>query len=186
MYNDYELLYLAKEDIDGIVEVLYKKYSNILYSKAIKYSSTNVDEYLSEAKISLYEAVETYRDDYPFLTYLNICLDRRLLNYKKHLNRNKHKILNEALVINYEDTNTLISTQDERNNPEKILMEESSYIELREKILEKLTWKEELIFSLKEHNFTNKEISEITDNNLRTVYNMINRIKNKVSNLVSN
>lgn len=185
MYNDYELLYLAKEDIDSIVEILYKKYSNILYSKAIKYSSnTNIDEYLNEAKISLYNAVETYRDDFPFFTYLNICLDRSLLNYKKHLNRNKHKILNDALIINYEDTNTLISIQDERYNPEKILIEDSSYRELREKILEKLTWKEELIFSLKEHNFTNKEISEITDNNLRTVYNIINRIKNKVSNLV--
>ena len=187
MYNDYELLYFAKEDIDSIVEILYKKYSNLLYSKAKKYSlNTNIDEYISEAKIALYEAVETYRDDYLFLTYLNICLDRRLLNYRKHLNRNKHKILNDALVINYEDTNTLISTQDERYNPEKLVIEESSYKELRNKILDKLTWKEELIFTLKEHNFTNKEISEITDNNLRTVYNIINRIKNKVSNLVSN
>ena len=60
------------------------------------------------------------------------------------------------------------------------------YLELKEKILSKLSWKEELIFTLKEQNYTNKEISEITDNSLRTVYNIINRIKNKVSNIVSN
>ena len=39
MYNDYELLYLAKEDIETIINILYKKYKHILYHKAIKYSS---------------------------------------------------------------------------------------------------------------------------------------------------
>ena len=187
MHNDYELLYLAKEDIDTIVDILYKKYNHVLYSKAIKYSSNiNVDDYLNEAKLTLYESVENYRDNHPFLSYLNICIDRSLSNYKKQLNRNKHKILNEALSIDDIDTNTLISVQDYRYNPGKIIIEETSYNEMRNKILDKLTWKEELIFTLKEQNYTNKEISEITDNNIRTVYNIINRIKNKVSNIVLN
>lgn len=188
MDNDYELLYLAKEDPDTVVDVLYKKYNKILYSKALKYSSSIrfIEDYLNEAKISLYESIENYQDDCAFITYLNICLDRSLSNFKKSLNRNKHKILNESLSIDNEEIVDLIPMNDERYNPEKLFLDESSYIELKEKILNKLTWKEELIFNLKEQNYTNKEISEITDNNLRTVYNIINRIKNKVSNLVSN
>lgn len=188
MDNDYELLYLAKEDPDTIVNILYKKYNKILYSKALKYSSSKnlIEDYLNEAKLSLYEAVENYQDECAFITYLNTCLDRSLSNYKKSLNRNKHKILNESLSIDNREILDLIPMNDERYNPEKIVIEESSYIELKEKILNRLTWKEELIFNLKEQNYTNKEISEITDNNLRTVYNIINRIKNKVSKLVSN
>jgi len=61
-----------------------------------------------------------------------------------------------------------LSLNDERYNPERLLFEENNYQNLKEK------------------NYTNKEISEITDNSLRTVYNIINRIKNKVSNMVSN
>ena len=60
------------------------------------------------------------------------------------------------------------------------------YLSLRSKILEVLTWKEELIFILKEQNYTVLEISEITDNKLRTVYNIIKRIQDKTIKLMSN
>lgn len=187
MDNDYELLYLAKEEPEMVNDILFYKYKKILYSKAIKYSSNiDLEDFINEAKLTLYEAVESYQDKYKFITYLNICLDRRLSNYKKQLNRNKHKVLNNSISIDDEDTNIIYLIHDERYNPEKILLEESSYIEIRKKIADILTWKEELIFKLKEQNYTNKEISEITDNNLRTVYNIIDRIKNKILNLVSN
>jgi len=187
MYNDYELLYLAKEDIDTIGEILYKKYSGIIYSKALKYSPSNllIEDFLSEAKLTLYEAIENYQDKYNFNTYLSNCLDNKLLNYRKSILRNKNKILNESLSIEDIKENTSTSYNN-IYNPENNLFEEYEYEELRNKIIDKLDWKEELVFTLKEQYFTNKEISEITDNSLRTVYNIINRIKYKVSNIVSN
>lgn len=188
MENDYELLYLAKEDTEIIVNILYQKYNKLLYSKALKYSSSNIniEDYLNEARISLYEAVENYKDNNAFITYLNICLENRLSNYKKSLNRNRHKILNEASSIDNEEMEPFIKINDERYNPEKLVLSELEYLELKEKIIDKLTWKEELIFNLKEQNYTNKEISQITDNSLRTVYNIISRIKNKMTKLMSN
>lgn len=186
MDNDYELLYLAKEDHENIVNILYKKYKKVLYSKALKYSSskTTIEDYLNEAKLTLHEAVKNYQDDSPFITYLNTCLNNNLSNYKKSLKRNKHKILNEAVSIDNEELEKQFQLNDERYNPEKLLLEEQEYLELKEKILSTLTWKEELVFNLKEQNYTSKEISEITDNNLRTVYNIINRIQNKVSKIM--
>lgn len=188
MYNDYELLYLAQEHNEEAINTLYKKYEKLLYIKAIKYNSSYslLEDYLNEAKLSLYEAIENYKDNTAFVTYLNKCIDNSLLNYKKSLNRNKNKILNEASSINDEKIETTIQIRDEKYNPEKMFFSELNYQQLKEKILDKLTWKEELVFILKEQEYTNKEISEITDNNLKTVYNIINRIKNKVSNIVSN
>lgn len=188
MDNDYELLYLLKEEPDEILEVLYKKYNGVLFSKIKKYSKWNItsDDYLNIARLSLYEAAENYHDNNKFITYLNTCLDRSLSNYKKSLNRNKHKLLNEAISIDDEEIDLGLNLNDERYNPERLLFEESNYFELKNKIIDKLSWKEELIFILKEQNYTNKEISEITDNSLKSVYNIINRIKNKVSNMVSN
>lgn len=188
MDNDYELLYLAKEDTEIVSEVLYEKYKKIIYSKVIKYSSSNMnlEDYLNEAKLTLYEAVENYKDETKFITYLNKCLDNNLLNYKKALNRNKHKILNEAKSFDNENLKLELQVNDERYDPEEVLLEEERYNELREKIINLLSWKEELILSLKEQNYTNREISEITDNSLGTVYNIVSRIQNKVAKLMSN
>lgn len=187
MDNDYELLYLAKEDIEMVGEILYKKYKGIIHSKALKYSPSNLlnEDFLNEAKLSLYEAIENYRDKYNFNTYLSNCLDNNLLNYKKTILRNKNKILNEAIPI--DDIERIeYKKYDDRNNPEINLLKEYDYDDLKNKILETLTWKEELVFTLVEQNYTSKEISEITNNSLRTVYNIINRIRNKVSNVMSN
>jgi len=188
MDNDYELLYLAKEEPEVIVEVLYGKYKKMIYSKALRYSSSNsnLEDYLNEAKLSLYKAVENYQDNTTFVTYLNKCLNNNLTNYKKSLNRNRYKILNEAVSLDDEELNLEIQINNEKYNPEKILFEEECYLAFKEKIINNLTWKEELIFILKEQNYTTKEISEITDNNLRTVYNIINRIQNKIAKLMSN
>ena len=188
MYNDYELLYLAQEHNEEAINILYKKYEKLLHIKAIKYSSSysSLEDYLNETKLSFYEAIENYKDDTSFITYLNKCLDNRLSNYRKSLNRNKYKILNDAISIDDEKIEEIITINNEKYNPETLFFNELSYRELKEKILNKLTWKEELVFTLKEQSYSNKEISEITDNNLKTVYNIINRIKNKVSNIVSN
>ena len=64
--------------------------------------------------------------------------------------------------------------------------EYNNYNKLKKTIISKLTWQEELVFKLKEQNYKPKEISEIIDNNQRTVYNIINRIRKKVSSIVSN
>ena len=156
MDNDYELLYLAKEDTENIVDILYEKYKKVLYSKALKYSSSNlnIEDYLNEARLSL--------------------------------NRNRHKILNESISIDNEEVDLKLKINDERYNPERILIEEEEYLEFRDEILNKLTWKEELILTLKEQNYTNKEIAEITGSKLRTVYNITSRIQNKIANLMSN
>lgn len=187
MYNDYELLYLAKENNDEAINILYEKYKGLIYNKARSYNDSylTLHDYINETLYAFYEAIENYRDKVLFSTYLSKCIDNKLINYKKSLDRNKNKILNDSIPLT-EYVDTIISLENNKLNPEKILINDLSYIELRKKILSKLTWKEELIFELKEQNYTLKEISEITDNNLKTVYNIIDRIKNKVSSIMSN
>ena len=163
MYNDYELLYLAQENNEDAVNELRKKYNSLLYAKALSYSrSSHIDikELLNETELAFYKAIDNYIDKNTFNTYLNKVIDNNLTNYIAKHNVTKNKILNES--ISYENNN-------ERN-----------------KIIEVLTWEEELIFTLKEQNYTVLEISEITGNKLRTVYNIIKRIQDKTIKLMSN
>ena len=186
MENDYELLYLAKENNEEAVKILYKKYYNLLHIKAEKYHKfpkINKEDLFNEAILAFYSAIDSYEDDTKFITYLNVCIDSALTNYCKSHNRYKNKVLNESKSLFEENLSAL---EDNKLNPENIIMEETEYQILKEKIISALTWKEELIFVLKVQNYTTKEIAEITDNNLKSIYNIIKRIRNKILNIVSN
>lgn len=188
MYNDYELLYLAQENNEDAVNELKKKYNSLLHAKALSYNrSSHIDikELLNEAELSFYKAVDSYIDKNTFNTYLNKVIDNNLTNYIAKHNNTKNKILNESVSYEYNNEKS-IGVGSNKYNPEISLFNEYNYFELRQRILNKLTWKEELIFVLKEQNYTASEISKITDNSLRTVYNIIKRIQNKTIKLMSN
>lgn len=188
MKNDYELLSLVKENNLEAVNALYKKYHLLLYKKALKYSKNYphyLGDFLNEAELSFYKAIENYKGDKGFTKYLDYCLDNALLNYLKTLNSKNNQILNRALPLE-EKLLPINEVEHKRYNPEIMLIEDLNYHNLKNKILKSLTWKEELIFVMREQNFSPKEISQITDNNLKNVYNIIKRVQEKVTNVMSN
>lgn len=176
MNEDLELINLAKNNNELALNELINKYYNTLYIKSLRYNKNDIDIYLNEAKYSLFKAVKYYQNKTSFTTYLNRCLDRNLYDYYKKINSDNINTIN--------DDN--IEVIDNNLNPEIILMNEYNYNNLKNKIVSKLTWKEELILSLKEQNFTVKEISEIIDDKIKTIYNTINRIKTKTTKIMSN
>lgn len=188
MDNDYELLYLAQEHNEDAIELLYKKYYPLIYRKAMHYNKKSnilLDDYLNEAILTFYNAIDNYLDQNSFKTYLNICLDSSLKNYYKRETRQKNKILNEAIPLNDDKEERTIILTDSSLNPEKLIEAEENYENFKKSIIDKLTWQEELVFNLRIENYSPKEISKITDNNLKTVYNIIKKIENKIVKLVS-
>lgn len=188
MKSDYELLSLVKENNLEALNTLHQKYYPLLYKKSIKYSKNYpfyFNDFLNEAELSFYKVVQNYEGDKGFIKYLNLCLDNTLLNYLKILNSKSNQIQNGAISLE-EGYLPIKELENKKYNPEIIFFEVLDYYNLKNKILESLTWKEELIFILKEQNFSPKEISKITDNNLKTVYNIIKRVQEKIINVMSN
>ena len=184
MLDDYELLYLANENNEDAINELFNKYSGLIYYKAIKYSESKkyIDDYVNEGFLCLYEAIHNYieSNDIEFIKYLNTYLERKMINCKKSFNRKKHSILNNALSL--EDNYTEIDKYliDKKSNPETILEESDEYNSLRNKILNKLDNNEELVFILREQNFSVKEIANIIDMKLNEIYNIIKSIRTKI------
>ena len=178
MSNDYELLYLASEKDELAIEELYKKYYEFIKYKISKYKPAKSErqDYLNQANLAFLNAIENYKDDNKFITFLNICIDRALINYKKISNNKKNMLLNNAININ--DISTII---DDTYNPEKILLEEENYQETRKEILKRLSYKEELVFILKEQNYTFGEISQILDSNIEKIYKIMQEIRKKTN-----
>lgn len=190
MLDDYELLYLANEKNEDAINELLKKYYWLISYKAIKCATSKQDEedFVNEGIIGFYEAINSYKEinNTRFITYLNSCLDRRLSNYKKFLLRKKFYILNNALSL--DDNNLQLDKYllDNRENPDIVLINEEKYKILKKKILKCLNSTEELVFILKEQNFTPKEISRIIDIKIVDIYNIIKSIRTKTIKVMSN
>lgn len=160
---------------------IYKKYNNLINRKIYLFTGYNNlfdDDLKNEIALSIYKAVSKYPDSGTFPIYLNKAIDRTLLNHLRKINNKKDKVYQESIKTDNDQ-----DFQDNRYNPEQLFFEVSNYNELKRKIINELTWKEELVFTMKEQNFTIEEISQVTDNCIKTVYNINNRIKNKISNL---
>ena len=160
---------------------IYQQYNYLINKKITLYSGYNNslrDDLQNEITLSIYKVVSKYSDTSSSPIYLNKTIDRTLLNYLRKINSKKDKVYQESIKTDNDQ-----NFQDNRYNPEQLFFEISSYNDLKRKIINELTWKEELVFTMREQNFTIEEISQVTDNCIKTVYNIINRIKKKVSNL---
>lgn len=190
MLDDYELLYLASEKNEDAISELLKKYYWLINYKAIKNmtSEQDKDDFINEGILSFYNAINSYTDkaNTKFITYLNSCLDKSMINLKKSILRKKHYVFNNAISL--EDNLLQLDKElsDIKNEPNKIIMEKDDYTSLKNKILKKLNSNEELVFILKEQNFTVKEISQIIDMKLYDIYNIIKRIRYKTNKILSN
>lgn len=191
-YNDYELISLAQELNEDAIDLIYQKYKPIIYQKSLKFhrllkeKGFELCDLIQECYIALDYAIKTFNQDKNniFYTYINLCLDRQLIDqYRKTINQ-KNKILNESIPLesSFEDDNdNLINIiEDTTNNPELELFTQEEYLDLQNKIVDKLTYLEECVFILKLQNFDYKEIAAILDKDSKSIDNAIQRIKTKI------
>ena len=192
-YNDYELVDLAQEFNEDAIAIMYEKYRPIIYSKCNKYKSfikgIEFCDLVQECYIVFDYAIKNFNQDKDnmFYTYLNVCLDRHLINqYRKSINV-KNKVLNDALSLDMtldNDENSMdYFIEDDSKNPELEMEMFEDYCELYNNIIGKLTSLEECVFMLKIQNFDYKEIAEILDKDSKSIDNAIQRIKIKINNL---
>ena len=191
--NDYELIYLARQQNEEANILLYNKYLPLINKKSVKAYSLlknkgiEYSDIKQECLIAFEQAIYDYdeEDKTMFYTFVNLCLDRHLKHFAYRINNNKFKTLNEALSLEVyneegEELNILDSIVEKSSNPEYNLVLEEDKDELEKTIKDKLTPREELIFDLKMQGFTNKEIEEITGKDTKTIYNTLQRIKAKI------
>lgn len=193
--NDNELLYLIKEQSEEALDLLYKKYDNVIKRCAYKYlpfiANKGIDQndLIQEAMLGFDEAIKNYNEenDTLFYTFAILCMDRKLKTYLKNANLLKNKILNESISFNFEnddgDVDLLNYIIDENTNPENNMLFFEDALELDTKIKNKLTFLESKIYELKTHGATTEEICQILEIDVKTVYNAIHRIKEKIKDI---
>ena len=186
-YNDYELLYLINEDED-IESILYEKYKLLIMKLAIFFmnkfpdSGLEVDDLIQEGRIALNIAARKYDpdEDTTFFTFLYKCIFYSMSSCISKNTNGKNKILNESVSYNMSDksfddklTNDTINN---KYNPYNIVLDKN--IDLI--FIENLKGTEKNVAICKMIGFSNSEIAQILNVEIKSVYNTITRIKNKL------
>lgn len=113
-YNDYELLYMIKENDEKALEIMILKYTNFIKMKlsSMRISYEDYDEYIQEGQMVLLEAIKTFNDAYQktFLRYFELLLMRRLYR----VNNSNRTYLN--MIVKQEDFD-LISAIPAKEDP---------------------------------------------------------------------
>lgn len=196
--NDNELISLAREQNEDAINLLHKKYKPLITKKCSKYykyvsgKGLELSDLIQECLVGFEESIKDFdiNDKVTFYTFTNVCMDRQIMSVIKRVNRDKNKILNNAIPLETidteNDTNIIDYLKDNTDNPELDLLDELEYQELYEKIINNLTRLEECVFNLKLQNFTYKEMADILDKDIKSIDNAIQRIKIKIKEIKEN
>ena len=189
--NDNELIVLAHEKDEDATNMLYEKYKPLInkkcsnFFKYVKDKGIEYNDLVQECLIGFEESIRNYNSnaDTLFYTFTSMCMDRQLISLIKKVNRDKNRLLNEAISIEScleEDSSLLDKIEDNSYNPELDVIGEASYQELYDKIIKELTSFEECVFNLKLQGFDYDEIANILDKDIKSIYNAVGRIKEKI------
>lgn len=195
--NDYELVSLAQEQNEEAIDLLHKKYQPIIYRKCrkiLKYlrnKGIELSDLLQEGNLAIELAIQRFNsnDDVSFYTFVNLFIDRQLMNVLTINNRNKYKILNEAIPLENNDDaeiSLIDIIEDSTYNPELELVTAEQYKELYEDIMNELTNFETFVFGLKMQGLSYKEIADVLDKDIKSVDNAVQRIKQKIKAILNN
>lgn len=194
-YNDYELVSFIREQSEEASEILFDKYKPLIEVYARKmYKSCDKNglefyDLVQEGMVGLNQAINTFNEAHnaTFYTYAKTLIERRIISAVVGSDRLKHKLLNES--ISYDKDETDLQTRmfaDNTANPEALILDRFEADDLINSIRKVLTPFEALVFDLKINGFTYIEISEKLCKEKKQIDNAIQRIKNKIKDNLDN
>lgn len=177
--NDYEVMYLIRENDEEAKGLLYKKYGSVIKKTALKYldfaskHGVEFDDLVQEGYIAFFQAVETYDENGGalFFSYVSLCVNRHLITYCRNLCSKKHFILNNSI-----SDDSIVEIKDEFSNPENIFLDrlaEDKFIYYKNYFDVKYS----SVLELRYNGFSYKEISKLLDIPISTVDGRIYRIR---------
>ena len=167
-----------------IIDILIKKYRNITSHLGI-----DKHELEQEAMYAFSDALHSFNEkkNVKLSTFLSVCIDRRIRKVIKKYSGEKAKLLNSfySLDYDYEEGMTLKDMiSDEKTDPLYNLTIQEDYEELIKKIENSLSTAELEIFDYLKNGFDRNSIMLITGKNEKQVDNAMQRLKNKIRDII--
>ncbi len=193
--NDNELVYLCSENNEEAANILVSKYKNCILTTLKEYLQeynvlgVEVADLYQEGLIGLIHAINTFDKDkdVTFYTYANACIKSSLVSAMRQTFRMKNRILNNSYSLDklIEDTNSSFYDvfQDQKSDPNELIISEEESEELINAIRNKLSKNEKIIFDLRLKGLSNSEIANLIDKDKKYIENAMFRINKKYKEL---
>lgn len=194
-YEDFtneELVKFIKKHNEVAEEELYIRYAFIVKKIVSSFFilGGDKDDLFQEAMIGLMNAIKIYDKDINnnFRAFAEICIRRQIVSFIRRSNTHKRIILNESVSI-YESTNNEYEecildklVDDERNNPENVMLRKEE-----KKFYEEVTYEVLSNFEMEVlHHYLNgktyEEIAISLKKQSKSIDNALQRIKKKMKN----
>lgn len=195
-YTDEELLSLVIEGNEYAKDLIYEKYKYIIdiflhkyYHLAINLGIDKV-ELEQEALYAFSDALNSFKSDknVKLSTFISLCIDRRIKKVLKRHNGEKARLLNSIYSLDYDYNNDGTTLKDligdEKTDPLYNLTVQEDYNELINKIKKELSSNEYEVFNYLLNDFDRETISLLTKKNNKQVDNAIQRLKNKIRDII--
>lgn len=196
-YSDSQLLDLICEASEEAKDILYEKYKYVIdiavkkYVKVASILGIDYNDLYQEALVGFADSINNYREgkDASLVTFITLCVERRLQVCLIKAGRLKNKFLNESLSLDhtYEDGKLPlieVISDNSNNDPLENITKEEDLNELVSKIKEVLSDREYEVYALLVSGLNYKEIASLLDQEPKQVDNAIQRIKNKVKKIL--
>lgn len=103
--TDGELISLIRNNNEQAIELLLKKYKNMVAGKARRLflQGGDQEDLIQEGMIGLYQAINNFdpEQNVPFKSYASSVVDSRLYDAVRTAARKKHQPLNQSLSLDY-------------------------------------------------------------------------------------
>ena len=187
-YNDFELVSLARDKNEEAIKIIYDKYKPIIISKSkdlygiVNHHGVELNDLIQEGYIGLDNAINGFSesDNVTFYTFANVCIERQIISFIRKVSGNKNKLLNDAINID----NSMEHLFKDELDIEKLFISYEDYDETIILLKKNLSSFEKTIFEYKMDGYSNSEIANMTNKDIKVIYNTVNRIKNKLKNII--
>ena len=184
--NDYELMYLVRDEDEQYTKLLYEKYKPLIgkicqnYLKM--YSFLDKDDLYQEGYLGFNYAINNYDGSkVKFYTYLDICVKSKINDYIKKIMNNKNISLNTSISFSMEiDEGLSLGDIICDNDSTTLNVFYNEFLTNLIHFKNNLNNIESEIFELKVNGFRTKEISSLLDIKLKIVSYHIMKIKDKL------
>lgn len=102
-YTDEDLVLLAQKEDGDAVEVLIKRYKELVKGQAYRYyiSGSDREDIIQEGMLGIFKAILSYEQgkEASFRTFAELCIKRQIIDAVRKGTRRKHDPLNESLSL---------------------------------------------------------------------------------------
>lgn len=173
--NDYEILYMVKENDEEYLSLLIDKYKPIMvsivkrYLPNVKKHGLEYEDLMQECYISFLDAIRTFNEhnNVMFYTYACFCMHRRVVTVCRNYSTKKNSVLSDS---DFDFNMDII--EDKEANINNILSFDILNDQVRN-FLNNLGIIDSSILELKFNGFSYKEISVLLDISLKYVHSRL-------------